>query len=123
RPRRRTRNWAAFVGLALAVVVLGFVALRLLAGGPRTATPSAASTQTATGHHAEHSQPGPAANASHPAAVAPSPAPTASPSGAPSPAPARPARALAPVPATAFGPNGGAHPPPAPPGLGRRPAA
>src|SRR5262249_10193253 len=84
RARRRTRNWASFVGLALAVVVLGFVALRLLAGGPRTATPSAASTQTATGHQAGHSPPGPAANASHPAAVAPSPAPTASPSGAPS---------------------------------------
>jgi len=123
RARRRTRNWAVFVGLALAVVVLGFVALRLLAGGPRTATPSAASTQTATGHQAGHSQPGPAANASHPAAVAPSPAPTASPSGAPPPAPARPARALAPVRATAFGPNGGDHTQLAHLVLGRRHAA
>jgi transcriptional regulator with XRE-family HTH domain len=120
RARRRTRNWAVFVGLALAVVVLGFVALRLLAGGPRAATPSAAAgAPTATGHQAGHSQPGPAAKASHPAA-APSPAPKASPSAAPAPAPARP---LAPVRATAFGPNGGDQPQLAHLVLGRRHAA
>src|SRR5262249_19312017 len=37
--RRRTVPWIVFVGLALAVVVLGFVALRLLAGGPPPAPP------------------------------------------------------------------------------------
>ena len=109
RARRRTVSWAVFVGLALAVVALGFVALRLLAGGPRPAAPPAAGTQTATGH----SRPGPATEASRGAAVARSPAPKTSPSGAPSPAPAQPARraqSLAPVQATAFGPNGGDNP-------------
>jgi hypothetical protein len=121
--RRRTVNWAMFVGLALAVVVLGFVALRLLAGGPRGAAPPAAGGQTAAGHHAGQSRPGPAAKASHPAAVASSPAPKASPSGAPSSAPARPARPLAPARATAFGPNGGDNPRLAHLVLGRRHAA
>jgi hypothetical protein len=110
RTRRRTVSWTVFVGLALAVVVLGFVALRVLAGGSRAPAPTAAGTQTATGHHAGHGQPSPAAKASHPAAVAPSPAPKASPSRAPSRAPARPAQSLAPVRATAFGPNGGDNP-------------
>jgi hypothetical protein len=89
--------------------VLGFVALRLLAGGPRAAALSAAGTQAATGH----TRPSPAAKASQPAAVTPSPAPKPSTSGAPSPAPAQqaqPARPLAPVRATAFGPNGGDNP-------------
>jgi Helix-turn-helix domain len=111
--RRRTVNWTVFVGLALAVVVLGFVALRLLAGGPRAAAPTAAGIRAATGHNAGHSRPGPAAKASHPAAVAPSSAPAASASQAPSPAPAQtagPAQPLAPVRATAFGPNGGDNP-------------
>jgi transcriptional regulator with XRE-family HTH domain len=113
RGRRRTVKWTLFVGLALAVVVLGFVALRLLAGGPGASAPSAAGTQGATGHNAGHSRPSPAARASHPAAVAASPAPKASPTGAQSPAPARPAhqaRSLVPVGATAFGPNGGDNP-------------
>ena len=114
--RRRTVHWAALVGLALAVVVLGFVALRLLAGGPRAAAPSAAGTPAATARNAGHGRPGPAAKASHPPAVAPAPAPRASPSGAPAPTPAQPARPapqarpLAPVRATAFGPNGGDNP-------------
>jgi hypothetical protein len=131
--RRRTVHWAVFVGLALAVVVLGFVALRLLAGGPRAAAPSAAGVQTATGHNAGPSRPGPAAKASQPAAkvsqpaaVVPSPAPRPSPSQAPSPAPARPAQSaqpLAPVRATAFGPNGGDNPQLAHLVLSGRPAA
>jgi cytoskeletal protein RodZ len=110
--RRRTVKWTVFVGLALAVVVLGFVALRLLAGGPHAAAPTAAGTQTAAGHNTGHSRTGPAAKASHPAAVAPSPA-KASPAQAPSAAPtqpAEPAQSLAPVRATAFGPNGGDNP-------------
>jgi hypothetical protein len=100
-------NWAVFVGLALAVVVLGFVALRLLAGGPRAPAPSAAGTQAATGHTAGHGRPSPAAKASQPAAVAASPAPKASPSGASSPAHLHQAHSLAPAGATAFGPHGG----------------
>jgi hypothetical protein len=107
RGRRRTVNWAVFVGLALAVVVLAFVALRLLAGGPRAPGPSAAGTQATTGHTAGHSRPRPAARASQPAAVAPSPGTKASPSPAPSPAHARRAQSLAPAGATAFGPHGG----------------
>ena len=102
RGRRRTVNWAVFVGLALAVVVLAFVALRLLAGGPRAPAPSAAGTQAAVGHAAGHSRPGPAARASYPA-VAPSPAPKVSTSQAP----ARRAGSLAPAGVTAFGPHGG----------------
>src|SRR5262249_27756429 len=109
RGRRRTVKWAVFVGLALAVVVLGFVALRLLAGGPRAPAPSAAGTQAATGHTARHSQPSPAARASQPAGVA-SPAPKVSPSRAPGTAPAQRARSLAPAGATAFGPHGGDNP-------------
>jgi hypothetical protein len=107
--RRRTVHWTVFVGLALAVVVLGFVALRLLAGGTRAPAPSAAGTQAAAGHTAGHGRPSPEARASHPAAVAPSPAAKASPSGASSQAPAHLARtrALAPARATAFGPHGG----------------
>jgi len=108
--RRRTVQWTVFVGLALAVVALGFVALRLLAGGSRPAAPAVAGPSAATGHHAGHGQPSPAAQASHPAAVAPSPTPKASPSRAPSRAPAGPAQSLAPVRATAFGPNGGDNP-------------
>jgi len=108
--RRRTVTWTVFVGLALAVVALGFVALRLLAGGSRPAVPSAAGPSAAAGHHAGHGRPGPAAKASRPAAVAPSPTPRASPPRAPSPAPARTAQSLAPVRATAFGPNGGDNP-------------
>jgi transcriptional regulator with XRE-family HTH domain len=119
RGRRRTLNWAVFVGLALAVVVLAFVALRLLAGGPRAPGPSAAGTQATTGHTAGHSRPRPAARASHPAG-APSPAPKASPSGAPSPAPARRAHPLAPSRATALGPHGGDNPQLAHLVLGRR---
>jgi transcriptional regulator with XRE-family HTH domain len=123
RGRRRTVNWTLFVGLALAVVVLGFVALRLLAVGPRAPAPSAAGTQAATGHNAGHSRPSPAARASHPVAVAPSPAPKASPSRAPSPAPAQRAQSLAPARVTAFGPNGGDNPQLAHLVLGRRRAA
>jgi len=124
--RRRTVHWAALVGLALAVVVLGFVALRLLAGGPRAAAPSAAGTPAATARNAGHGRPAPAAKASHPPAVAPAPAPKASPSGAPAPTSAQPApqaRPLAPVRATAFGPNGGDNPQLAHLVLGSRPAA
>jgi len=121
--RRRTVPWIVFVGLALAVVVLGFVALRLLAGGPRAAAPSAAGTPTATGHHAGHGRPGPAAKASHPAAAAPSPAAKASSSGAPPAAAAPAAQALTPVRATAFGPNGGDNPQLAHLVLGGRPTA
>jgi Helix-turn-helix domain len=114
RGRRRTVNWAVFVGLALAVVVLGFVALRLLAGGPRAPAPSAAGgTQAATG---------PAARASQPAAP-PSPAPKASPSRAPGTAPARRTQSLAPARVTAFGPHGGDNPQLAHQVLGRRHAA
>jgi transcriptional regulator with XRE-family HTH domain len=123
RGRRRTVNWAVFVGLALAVVVLGFVALRLLAGGPRAPAPSAAGTQATTGHAAGHSRPRPAARASHPAAVPPSPAPKASPSRAPGTAPARRPGSLAPARATAFGPHGGDNPQLAHLVLGRRHAA
>jgi hypothetical protein len=108
--RHRTVPWALFVGLALAVVVLGFVALRLLAGGPRAGAPSAAGPSATTGHRPAHSRPSPAANASHPAAAAPSPTPKAGPPQAPSAGPARPAQSLAPVRATAFGPNGGDNP-------------
>src|SRR6516162_3364578 len=121
--RRRTVQWTVFVGLALAVVALGFVALRLLAGGSRPAVPSAAGPSAAAGHHAGHGRPGPAAKASRPAAVAPSPTPKASPPRAPSPAPARPAQSLAPVRATAFGPNGGDNPQLAHLVIGGRPAA
>jgi transcriptional regulator with XRE-family HTH domain len=106
RARRRTVHWTVFVGLALAVVALGFVALRLLAGGPRAPAPSAAGTQATTGHAAGHSRPSPAARASQPATVAPSPATKAS----SSPAPARRARSLAPAGVTAFGPHGGDNP-------------
>jgi hypothetical protein len=109
RGRRRTVNWAVFVGLALAVVVLAFVALRLLAGGPRAPGPSAAGNRATTGHTAGHSRPRPAARASHPAAVAPAPAPKASASAPPSAAPPR-AQSLAAARATAFGPNGGDNP-------------
>jgi transcriptional regulator with XRE-family HTH domain len=128
--RRRTVHWTVFVGLALAVVALGFVALRLLAGGSRPAAPSAAAPTAATGHHAGHSRPSPAAQASHPAAQAshpaakaPSPTPKASPSQAPPPAHARPAQSLVPVRATAFGPNGGDNPQLAHLVIGGRPAA
>jgi helix-turn-helix protein len=123
RGRRRTVNWAVFVGLALAVVVLGFVALRLLAGGPRAPGPSAAGARATTGHTAGHSRPRPAARASHPAAVPPSPAPKASPSRAPGTAPARRAQWLAPARVTAFGPHGGDNPQLAHRVLGRRHAA
>jgi hypothetical protein len=100
-----------FVGLALAVVVLGFVALRLLAGGPHGHAPSAAGTRATTGHTAGHTRPSPATRASHPAAaVAQTPAPKASPSVAPSPGSAGRAVSLAPARATAFGPNGGDNP-------------
>jgi transcriptional regulator with XRE-family HTH domain len=108
--RRRTVYWTVFVSLALAVVALGFVALRLLAGGSRPTAPSAAGPSAATSHHAGHGRPSPAAKASHPAAAAPSATPRASPSQAPSPAPAQSAQSLAPVRATAFGPNGGDNP-------------
>jgi transcriptional regulator with XRE-family HTH domain len=122
--RRRTVNWTMFVGLALAVVVLGFVALRLLAGGPHGPAPSAAGTRATTGHAAGHSRPSPATRASHPAAaVGQTPAPKASPSGAPSPASTGRAESLAPARATAFGPNGGDNPQLAHLVLGRRHAA
>ena len=123
RGRRRTVNWAVFVGLALVVVVLGFVALRLLAGGPRAPGPSAAGARATTGHTAGHSRPRPAARASHPPAVPPSPAPKASPSRAPGTAPALRAGSLAPARATAFGPHGGDNPQLAHRVLGRRQAA
>jgi len=122
RGRRRTVNWAVFVGVALAVVVLAFVALRLLAGGPHAPAPSAAGTRATTGHTAGHSRPRPAARASHPAAVAPTPAPKASASAPPSAAPQR-ARSLAPARAAAFGPNGGDNPQLAHLVLGQRHAA
>jgi hypothetical protein len=106
------------------VVVLGFVALRLLAGGPRAPAPPAAEAPTPAGHDTGHGQPSPAAKASHPAAVAPpSPVPKASSSRAPSPAPAAPGQPLAPVRATAFGPNGGDNPQLAHLVLGGRPAS
>lgn len=124
RGRRRTVHWTVFVGLAVAVVVLGFVALRLLAGGPGAPAPSAAGrTQAAADHTAGHSRPSPAARASHPAAVAASSAPKASTSPAPSPVAARRAQPLAPARATAFGPNGGDNPQLARLVLGRRHAA
>ena len=123
RGRRRTVNWAVFVGLALAVVVLGFVALRLLAGGPRAAAPSAAGTHAATGRTAGHSRPSPATRASQPAAVTPSPAPKASSSRASGTGPARRGQSLAPARATAFGPHGGDNPQLAHLVLGRRHAA
>ena len=110
RGRRRTVNWAVFVGLALAVVVLGFVALRLLAGGPRAAAPSAAETHATTGRTTGHSRPSPATRASQPAAVTPSPAPKASSSRASGTGPARRGQSLAPARATAFGPHGGDNP-------------
>ncbi len=108
-PRRRTVRWAAGVGLALVVVVLGFVTLHVLAGSPPRAAPAAAGKPAGTGHPAGHSRPGPAAKASHRAAAPPA-APGASHSGAPSPPPAQAAQPLAPVQATAFGPNGGDNP-------------
>ncbi len=120
--RRRTVNWAVFVGLALAVVTLGFVALRLLAGGPRAPAPSAAGTHAAVGHTAGHGRPSPAARASYPA-VAPSPAAKVSTSQAPSPTPGHRAQSLAPARATAFGPNGGDNSQLAHLVLGRRHAA
>ena len=110
RRRRRTVGWAVFVALALAVVVAGFVALRLLAGSS-PAAPSAAREHAATPENAGHTQPGPAAQASQSAAApAPVPVPSPSHSGAPSPAAAQPAQPLTPVRATAFGPNGGDNP-------------
>ncbi len=87
-----------FVGLALAVVVLGFVALHVLAGPPPAAHPSAAGKHAVTRHGAGG---GPAAKASHRAA------PSASPRARPT-APA--AQPLTPVQTTAFGPNGGDNP-------------
>jgi transcriptional regulator with XRE-family HTH domain len=103
-PTRRTRTWAVFVGLALVVVVLGFVALHVLAGPPPAAPPSAAGKHAVTRHDSGHSRPGPAARASHRAA-APSPSPKARPT-----TPAAAAQPLTPVQATAFGPNGGDNP-------------
>ena len=123
RGRRRTVSWAVGVGLALAVVVLGFVALRLLAGGPRAPTPSAAGTQTAADRTAGHGRPSPATRASQPAAVAGSPAPKASSSRASGTAPVRRGQPLAPARATAFGPHGGDNPQLAHLVLGRRHAA
>jgi cytoskeletal protein RodZ len=100
-PTRRTLGWAVFVGLALVVVVLGFVALHVLAGPP-AAPPSAAGKHAVTRHDSGHGRSGPAAKASHRAAV-PSPSPKARPA-----APA--SQPLTPVQATAFGPNGGDNP-------------
>ena len=105
RRRRRTVNWAVFVGLALAVVALGFVALHHLAGAPPKPAPAAAGRHAATGHSAGHGPPGPAARTSHPAAA--SPAPRTIPSAT---APATAAHPLSPVRAAAFGPNGGDNP-------------
>jgi len=102
---RRTVRWAVFVGVALAVVVAGFVALRVLAGPPPSRAPSAAGNHVVTGHGAGRSRPGPAAKASRRAS-----APKAGHTGPPSPAPARPAQPLAPVQAAAFGPHGGDNP-------------
>jgi transcriptional regulator with XRE-family HTH domain len=106
-PRRQTVKWTLFVGLALAVVVLGFVALRLLAGSPAE-SPAAEGRHVAAGHDTGHTRPGPPAKASH--------------SASPSPAPAQPVQPLAPVRATAFGPNGGDNPQLAHLVLGGRPA-
>jgi transcriptional regulator with XRE-family HTH domain len=106
-PPRRTMRWALFVGLALVVVVLGFVALRVLAGAPPKAPPSAAGKHAPARHGTGRGRPGPAARSSHRAAG--SPAPKAS-HKAPSPASAPQAGPLTPVRATAFGPNGGDNP-------------
>jgi transcriptional regulator with XRE-family HTH domain len=105
--RRRTMRWAAGVGLALVVVVLGFVALHVLAGSPPRAAPAAAGKPAGTGHSTRQARPSPAAKASHQASA---PAPAASHTGAPPPPPAPAAQPLAPVQATAFGPNGGDNP-------------
>ena len=102
---RRTVRWAVFVGVALAVVVAGFVALRVLAGPPPSRAPSAAGNHVVTGHGAGRSRAGPAAKASRRAS-----APKAGHTGPPPPAPARPAQPLAPVQAAAFGPHGGDNP-------------
>jgi hypothetical protein len=107
--QRRTVRWAAFIGLALMVVVFGFVALQLLAGPPPKAAPSAAGQHAGTGRSTGQARPGPAAKASH-RAPAPSPAPAASHSAAPAPPAGQRAQPLAPVRATAFGPNGGDNP-------------
>ena len=104
--RRHTARWAVFVGLALAVVVLGFVALHLLAGSPGPAGLSAAGRHQVTSHNAGHGRPGSTAAKRHRRAAAPSPAPGTSHSAAAS----GPPQALAPVQATAFGPNGGDNP-------------
>lgn len=103
----RTARWAVFVCLAVIVVVLGFVALHVLAGARPAVEGVAAGKHKAASHNDGHGQSGPAAKASHPA---PSPAPKASHTAAPSPAPSQPARSLSPVQATAFGPNGGDNP-------------
>jgi transcriptional regulator with XRE-family HTH domain len=100
--RRRPVNWAVLVGVALAVVVLAFVALHVLAGPPPGRAPSAAAKPAVTGHGGA----GPAVKASR-GASGPSPVPKASQTVAQPPAPARP---LAPVQAAAFGPNGGDNP-------------
>jgi transcriptional regulator with XRE-family HTH domain len=102
---RRTVKWAVFVGVALAVVVAGFVALRVLAGPPPSRAPSAAGKHVLTGHGAGRGRLGPAAQASRRAS-----APKASRTGPPPPAPARAAQPLAPVQAAAFGPHGGDNP-------------
>ena len=118
RARRRTVKWAAFVGLALAMVALGFAALNRLAGAPPRPASAAAGESTAAGHNTGHARAGPAAKASHPAA---SPAPKTGHSAvaARPPAPQR----LSPVRATAFGPNGGDNPQLAHLVLGHRHAA
>jgi transcriptional regulator with XRE-family HTH domain len=103
--RRHTARWAVFVGLALVVVVLGFVALRLLAGSP-PARSSAAGSRAVTHHAAGHRGPGSTAANGHRRAAAPSAAPRTSHSAAPS----GPLQSLTPVQATAFGPNGGDNP-------------
>jgi transcriptional regulator with XRE-family HTH domain len=104
---RRTAKWAVFVGLALVIVVAGFVALRHLAGPPPVEASAAAGKHPVSGHDAGPSHPRPAAKSSHRAART-SPAKAAH-SPAPPPA-AQPAQALAPVQASAFGPNGGDNP-------------
>jgi hypothetical protein len=121
RARRHTVKWAVFVGLALAVVALGFVALHRLAGAPPRPAPAAAGEHAATGHNAGHGRPGPAVNASHPAA--PSAAPKTGHSAAPAPARPGAAQRLSPVRATAFGPHGGDNPQLAHLVLGHRHAA
>jgi hypothetical protein len=104
---RRTAKWAVFVGLALVIVVAGFVALRHFAGSPPVEASAAAGKHPVTGHDTRHSHPRPAAKSSHRAART-SPAKTAH-SPAPPP-PAQPVQALVPVQASAFGPNGGDNP-------------